>query len=132
VNAMGVNLSELATALAASLATVLPAGFGVAAQSGRVRLEHVPSGSWISTDIAAVVSSAPTPDLGTESAAWSVLNAAQDFVTETLRRPWPSVDDSRGVSYLAPPRVEAAGHLLRLGFGEPDRWVLSCPPVHIR
>jgi hypothetical protein len=34
--------------------------------------------------------------------------------------------------YLAPPRVEAAGHLLRLGFGEPDRWVLSCPPVHIR
>jgi len=63
-----------------------------------------------------------------ETAAWAILNGAQDGVMEILREQWPIAADGRA----AEPGARAEGDELRMWFGDENAPTVVLAPLNLR
>lgn len=120
---------NLADALARRINEVIPAGFRLAPEGGRVMV-HV-NGSLDGVITTPEIADDETRELRErlETAVYGVLNSVQDTITEQLRLPWPSQD----VRVMAPPKVRAAADAIHLWYGDSETApVLAIPQIPLR
>lgn len=115
---------KLARDLADELCAVVPGPFSVNDDHGSVVITEgsltatTPVGDLLDQD-----GSGPTVT-EVETAAWAVLSAVQDAVTEQLTDPWP-LGDHR----LALPGVKLESGILRTWYGDCDSPLLELGPI---
>jgi hypothetical protein len=107
-----------ASALAEWVQSVVRDGFTVRAEEGWVRVSR---GDDIgtSTGVAEIMGDSRE---GMASAASAVLNSVQDYVSEELREPWPSLDV---------PEVAVEDSTLRMWFGERSSPTLAVSDIDL-
>jgi hypothetical protein len=116
-----------ARALVERLAAILPAGFTVAADGDRVRVE-APDGQGAATSLAHLDQEEAEPQ-DYADAAWNVLSLAQDVVSETAADPWPAALGPG--SDLAEPGARVNGQTIHLYFGREDDPALHLAPIDV-
>jgi hypothetical protein len=105
--------------LATRLSSVVPPGFAVSARHGAVTVESETAfGTTIF--VAALVDQPRALNDQIRTAAYSVLNNAQDYVSEELRDMWPT-------NPMPAPHAEVVGNELRLWYG--DQMELTLPAI---
>jgi hypothetical protein len=62
--------------------------------------------------------------------AYHVLSAVQDFISESLKTPWPT--DPKDNNKLPTPNIEWKGETLRLCYGDLQSPVLELPEIRIQ
>ena len=126
--------NKLGVALAARLSAVVPPLISVQYRDGSVTVSANDI-SWSAGSAVRELVDQPC-DLAKaiEIAAWNALDTIQDFVTEVLRTPWPSSDESLvkyGRSYLPPANAVVEGNMLNLCFGEKSDPVMLLPGIRL-
>jgi hypothetical protein len=105
---------KFASALAERVQSVVPQGFAVSAERGWVSVCH-DDDPGASTGVGSIVTSHGAGPEGLASAASAVLNSVQDYISEELRAPWPTVP---GGPELTQPEAVVEGSVLHMWFGD--------------
>ncbi len=117
---------RFAAALAACLQRVVPDGFSVRTRGHAVGV-YDPTW-WGDSEIADIVAEEDGRSIinRVETAAWAIINFAQDAVMESTREPWPG-----GPAGGAMPETRVIGEQLHMWFGNERDPVLRLQPVDL-
>src|SRR5205814_3863257 len=120
---------RFAAEMAARLAEVVPSGFTVRSNGVSVDVyggaddRHASAGAIIVGD-----EDGRSLAERIETAAWSILNGAQDGVMEILREQWPIAAEGRA----AEPEARVQGDELRMWFGDENAPTVALAPLNLR
>jgi len=118
---------EFASLLAERVQSVVPQGFAVSAARGWVSVWH-DDDPGASTGVRSIVISHERRPEGLASAASAVLNSVQDYISEELRTPWPTIP---GGPTLTHPDAVVEGSVLRMWFGDRNSPVLAMGDIDL-
>jgi hypothetical protein len=122
----------VARMLAERLASIVPPPFRVSALDGVVRFEN-PEVAWIAESfVAALLREDDDNRESVVTAAWNALSAAQDYISEVTREPWPARSVSgAGHGPIPLPYAAVGSEVLRLGFTVNDVVGLEMPGIRL-
>ena len=126
----------LADALADRFRRIVPAPYCVSSANGVLRVES-PTVSWTAeSHVAELLGDENALDDDANgrivTASWNALSLVQDYISETLREPWPSASHQtvRRRSFFLP-NVQIESDALRLWIGDATNVVLELEPIDL-
>ena len=129
INALGAGLAR---ELAGRLSVVVPESFAVSPSGDTVEVRSTRA-PWVATSLVGHLLDQPM-DTRTlvEIAAFNALDTVQDYVSEVLREPWPTLAGRGALSRtMALAGVAIDGDALHLWYGEREKPALSLASIKL-